>query len=57
VGAFATAFRAPGLRRVAVGPRIGRARIVAGRYRVGVRARNATGQASPWRAAIVTVRG
>lgn len=52
----ATGFRRPaGLARIAVGPRIGKARITRGRYRIGVSARNAAGLSSPWRNVVVRV--
>jgi hypothetical protein len=52
----ATGFRRPaGTVRLAVGPRIGTARLTQGRYRVGVSARNAAGRTSAWRNVVVRV--
>jgi virginiamycin B lyase len=55
VGAFGRP-RTAGTARVAVGPRIGRGRLVPGRYRIGIRARTTGGQVSPWLSTVVTVR-
>jgi hypothetical protein len=52
----ATGVRRPaGTVRLAVGPRVGTARLTVGRYRIGVSARNAAGRTSAWRNVVVRV--